>query len=408
MMLIKKIILRIFKYECKILLAITKPKIVFVCGSTGKSTVIELIKSSLPKEYKIKSTEHNKNSKLDVLATILELKIIKKLYFLYPYWLLVGLLNAIFAKNEKKILILEIQIKNPRDVDFFVSFMKPDIILFTFLPKVPEFFSNFSSRKEFENEHFKVFNFIKPGGTLIYLNKEENIKEYLKQNKRKDLTYISCGESDSDLIYKDCDCQLDVERLVATVSAKFSFNGFSGIFNIKAFGLHLPAMMSLILAFADNLGVKVFLFPDLFYDYKPIPHRLNVLKGNNKTIVIDDTYEESLFSTMNAIRTIKCIKLEKSTIIILGDMQNLGKLKEEAHNDLLYESVQNFDKIIVHGAENKNACLESHDVAKIFNLQTFNQIKDFLDDNVTKGNLILVKGSRKIPMKKIIDYLTKE
>ena len=153
---------------------------------------------------------------------------------------------------------------------------------------------------------------------------------------------------------------------------------------------------------------QVFLFPDLFYDYKPIPHRLNVLKGNNKTIVIDDTYEESLFSTMNAIRTIKCIKLEKSTIIILGDMQNLGKLKEEAHNDLLYESVQNFDKIIVHGAENKNACLESHDVAKIFNLQTFNQIKDFLDDNVTKGNLILVKGSKKIPMKKIIDYLTKE
>ena len=102
MMLIKKIILRIFKYECKILLAITKPKIVFVCGSTGKSTVIELIKSSLPKEYKIKSTEHNKNSKLDVLATILELKNYKKTLFFISLLVTCWITKCYFCKKRKE------------------------------------------------------------------------------------------------------------------------------------------------------------------------------------------------------------------------------------------------------------------------------------------------------------------
>ena len=324
MIIFKRIILGIFKYECKLFLSISKPKVVFVCGNIGKSTTIELIKAALTDKYKIGATNHSKNSKLDITSTVLGLKIMKRFYFLYPYYLLVGFLHAIFSKNENKILLIEIQIKYPGDADFYASFVKPDILLFTFIPENPEFFSNFSSTKEFEHEHFKIFDSIKPGGTLIYL-KKDNIKAYLKENRRQDISYLSCGETDSDLIYSDCSCKLDIEKCVATVSAKFNLNGSTGIFNIKALGLHLPSLMALVVALANNLGVKVFSFSDLFHDYKPIPHRVNPLKGNNKTIVIDDTYGNSFYSTINAIETINCIKFEKNTFIILGELKNLGK-----------------------------------------------------------------------------------
>ena len=407
MISLQKIILKPLCYECRLFLKIAKPTVVFVCGNIGKSTTVEFSKSVLSKQFKVRSTSHYKsNNKLDVILTILGIKTIKQMRnLLYPYYLIAGLIKAIFCRKQKMILLLEIQIERLKDANFFDSFVKPDIILFTYLPEKPEFFSNFPSRKDFLSENFKVLENLKSGGKIIYL-KNEITSEYLKSNRRNDVTYMSCGEKESDFIHKEHKFEFNQEDCSTVSYAKFCFSGSSGVFDVSGLGVHLPSLMSLVVALANDLDIEVFKSTDLFHNHKPLPHRLTFLQARNGITIVDNSYGKSFCSSMSAIETVKKIKGKEKVFVVLDDMKTLGKHKEEAHTDLLNEYKQEFDRIIVHGEENKKAFADSENVLNVYYFKTIKKITNFLSNHTSKGNVVLIDGFPVVKSKKIVKELS--
>ncbi len=407
MISLQKIILKPLCYECKLFLKIAKPKVVFVCGNIGKSTTVEFSKSVLSKQFKVRSTYHYKsNNKLDVILAILGIKTVKKIRnLLYPYYLIMGFFKSIFCRKQELVLVLEIQIEKSKDADFFNSFIKPDIILFTSLPEKPEFYSNFLSTKDFLSENFKVLENVKSGGKIIYL-KDEITSKYLNDNRRSDVTYMSCGEKDSDFIHKEHKFEFNQEDCTAISYAKFCFSGSSGVFDVSGLGVHLPSLMSLVVALANDLNIEVFKSTDLFHNHKPLPHRLAFLPARNGITIVDNSYGKTLCSSISAINTVKKIKGKEKVFVVLDDMKTLGKYKEEVHIDLLNEYAQEFDRIIIHGEESKKAFADSENVLNVYYFKTIKKITNFLSNHTSKGNMVLIDGFPVVKSKKIVKELS--
>jgi UDP-N-acetylmuramoyl-tripeptide--D-alanyl-D-alanine ligase len=131
--------------------------------------------------------------------------------------------------------------------------------------------------------------------------------------------------------------------------------------------------------------------------------------GGGKTL-IDDTYNANPRSMDLALETLTELKGTGRAIAVLGDMLELGRFSEEAHQQL-GEKVKELaidllltigekaplvvESAIRHGFERKKAkVVKSH-----------SEVISFLKEVIREGDWILVKGSRGMAMEKVVEGL---
>jgi UDP-N-acetylmuramoyl-tripeptide--D-alanyl-D-alanine ligase len=66
---------------------------------------------------------------------------------------------------------------------------------------------------------------------------------------------------------------------------------------------------------------------------RSVPGRMNVLKGQNKTIIIDDSYNSSPVAASSALQALYGLQVPQR-IAVLGDMNELGTLSAEEHEKI--------------------------------------------------------------------------
>jgi len=130
---------------------------------------------------------------------------------------------------------------------------------------------------------------------------------------------------------------------------------------------------------------------------------MRLLKGINKSLIIDDTYNSSPVALSSALNSLK--KLKGRKIVVLGDMLELGTYSVEAHKKIGKEVEAD---ILVTVGIRANKILE---VAKVKKKYCF-------DDSVTTGleveklikpgDIILVKGSQVLRMEKVVEIIMAE
>ncbi|WP_315968467.1 glutamate ligase domain-containing protein [Buchnera aphidicola] len=137
-----------------------------------------------------------------------------------------------------------------------------------------------------------------------------------------------------------------------------------------------------------------------------IPGRLESIEINPNKIIINDTYNSNVSSTISAIKVLE--KMPGYKILVIGNMEELGK------NSILYHkmigniaSISKIDKIFSFGKK-------SYTISKMcqngVHFLEKKKIKEILKKIISKKNKItvLIKGSRKTKMETIIKYLLKE
>lgn len=348
------------KWLATVVLKIKKPQIIAITGSVGKSSTKEAIFSILQEKYgkAIFKSEGNLNEEIGVPLSVLGFKRSVRWYewpviliasFVYSMWYIV------FGGGYPKILILELAAQKPNDIKYLTSFIKPDIAVITAIGLAHSEY--FLSLAKIAEEKSQILTNLTKNNWAV-LNRSDKIVENMAKKTKASVVYF-----DGNLA--------EPEKEAARAIAKI----------LKI----------------DNTSIEIGL-----KKYLPLPHRLNILTGKNKTIIIDDCYNANPLSMKRALNKLKAYDLQlraSRRIAVLGDMLELGNFADSSHKEILMLAKKIADIVITTGfnfAKQNNP----------YHFESNQQITEFLLKEIHPGDIILIKGSRGMHMEEIIDQLS--
>lgn len=367
-----------FRFFAKIRLALWKPYIIVVTGSSGKTSLLHLLESQIGSEAKY---SHHANSTYGIPFDILGLKRenLKSiewihLFFSTPF-------SILKPKPKEKIYIAEADCDRPGEGKYLASLLRPNATLWvgTGRTHVANFDREVVSGKFKTVEEAVAFEF----GYFL---------EYCKD--------FSLVNGDSKLI----DIQTKRSKaLVEKISLKtlYSYEVFKNktIFRTrkKSYELNmlLPKEIFYSLQMTLKLLVKLKIKPDLTFKNLTLPPgRNSVFKGIKGITIIDSTYNANLDSMSAVLNMFSQINHEKKWMI-LGDMLEQGESEKEEHEKLAeIISKMEFERLVLMGPRVLKYTYPKLRREKVSAFENPREVLNFLIANIEGGDLVLFKGAR--------------
>jgi UDP-N-acetylmuramoyl-tripeptide--D-alanyl-D-alanine ligase len=410
----KKIIQKILKIFAGFILLRYQPMIIGITGSVGKTTTKEAVYTILSGNFKVRASQKNYNNEIGLPLTIIgEETKGKSIYGWLKVFLKSAVLCLIKDKDYPEILILEMGVDRPGDMEYFNDMLDLNIGIITTIGH--SHLENFGSVERIRKEKGKMIAHIRRGGTAIINYDNEESRKIMNISKVKTLTY----GFDEKAGIRAVEPQFKVESLRDKIVLKT-------IFKIHYAGSYVPVVLENTLAksrvysvlagagAALSLGLNLMDVADAMKNFTPPKGRLFFIPGLNDSIIVDDTYNASPESAKEALDALDKINLSvySKKIAIFGDMLELGNYEREGHEKIGknicecgYAYILTVGKLaeIIH--DSASACLSSGQIAKHFARQE--DLINYAKKIITTDNLILIKGSQGARMEKIVKTLMK-
>jgi UDP-N-acetylmuramoyl-tripeptide--D-alanyl-D-alanine ligase len=144
--------------------------------------------------------------------------------------------------------------------------------------------------------------------------------------------------------------------------------------------------------------------------FRGIPGRFDVQILKNGAYVIDDTYNANPLSVREALKTLHELRGAADSVVILGDMLELGTRAGQWHRKIgrviAETGVQSLLLMGEHGRDTAAGAMErGMPAARIFLCENPGQVQDYLKISLRPGDWVLVKGSRRMKMERIVGML---
>lgn len=196
---------------------------------------------------------------------------------------------------------------------------------------------------------------------------------------------LDCGEKISQENYRDVHCSADGTEFT------FVYKGRELQLRTKLLGEHTAKNVALAAAMAIELGVTDEQIVRACASLDYIPHRLQVIRGENGVTVIDDSYNANVRSVESALAVLRLFP-GKKTVVTPGIVE-LGILEEE-ENARLGGLLVGLDQVILVGdtlvGAVKNGYLAAGgDVDKICTEFTLDLAKERLARTLEAGDTVL-------------------
>ncbi|MFC1651853.1 UDP-N-acetylmuramoyl-tripeptide--D-alanyl-D-alanine ligase [Patescibacteria group bacterium] len=395
---LKKILERILRFLSKRVLKRYHPFVIAITGSVGKTTTKEAVYTVVKKIGKTWCSELNYNNEIGVPLTILGLKPSSS-PFVWFFNLLRGLWLAfgIKGKSYPEKLILEMGADKPGDIKYLTSFVKPNIAIITKISPVhAEFFGDIEFTAK---EKKKLVEVLDQDGVAI-LNADDKRVKIMGENLKSDLIYY--GLSDDSKVKAS-----DVQTGIKGTSFVFSYEDKKEkVLLPNLIGEHFAYAALAAIAVGVYLGVDPKEIVNSLKDLKPPPHRLSLVKGQKGSIIIDDTYNASAPSVLEALKVLSKLK-GNFRVAVLGDMLELGDYTETEHRRVGAKVAEVAQLLITVGEHahfiSDEALKKGFPKDKIFNTQNKDQALKVLKEHLQKNDVVLIKGSRGIELDKVVE-----
>ncbi len=371
-----------FRFFAKIRLKKWKPRIIVVTGSSGKTTLLNLIESQVG--YRAKYTHHG-NSAYGIPFNILNFE---RKTLMPSEWFFLFLLAPfkIFENLPKeKLYIVEADCDRPNEGKFLATLLKPEVTLWTNSTRTHSMnFDHLAKDKKIKDVEDAIAHeygyFLQYSSRFVIVNSEDkNIKKELPRTKAR----IEQVSIKSLLNYK-----------VSLAETEFEINEKS--FKLKQL---LPKAN----LYSLQMCLKLLEFLKIpfksFEKFTLPPGRSSLFNGIKNTKIIDSTYNANLDSMSVILDMFEKIPASKKWAI-LGDMLEQGEEEKEEHEKLSeIISKMKLEKIILMGPrisrytypKLKNLLTNSTEIEKFENPK---DVLEYLRINLKGGELLLFKGAR--------------
>ncbi|MBI2451067.1 MAG: UDP-N-acetylmuramoyl-tripeptide--D-alanyl-D-alanine ligase [Parcubacteria group bacterium] len=404
----KSILRYCLKICSRIILWKYKPKIISITGSVGKTSTKEAIFAVLSSEYNVRKSEKNYNNEIGLPLAILGLESPGKNIFgwlaaFFKAWKMI-----IFKVLFPEILILEMGADRPGDIGYFTSFIKSDVAAVTALGEIPVHVEFYSGPEEVAREKAKLVASLNARGAAI-LNYDDIAVLAMKEKTSAKIITYGFGQG-ADL--RATDIRFNEEKS-GKIELNFKLN-YAG----KVVPIWLPNILAKHQIYASLsavacgiiFGMNLVKISEALKEFRPPQGRMNLIKGNKNTRIIDDTYNASPDSMAAALEVLGELK-GKRKIAVLSDMLELGKYSVEAHQAIGNKALKVSDIIITVGERAKFIAYEARSLKpeiKVLEFSTSEEVGKELEKIIESGDLILVKGSQGMRMEKIVEEIMAE
>jgi len=166
-------------------------------------------------------------------------------------------------------------------------------------------------------------------------------------------------------------------------------------------------------AACQAMGIEYDLICNGLSAFRQIQGRMDVNRLKSGSIVIDDTYNANPASVMEALKALSDLKENNESIVIFGDMLELGEEAERLHEKIGRAMADtgvgsvflrgDFAGAVARGAI-EGGLREDH----IYFAETPDRIMKTLRSLLREGDWILVKGSRNMKMEEFVQAIIEE
>ena len=350
-----------------------------ITGSSGKTTSKEMLRTVLGEQGNVFATQGNLNNQIGV-----------------PLMLARMPLNTEYA-------VIEMGMNHFGEMAFLSEIVRPNHTLITTIGGAHREY--FKSDDDIAVAKGEIYEYADQSGTAV-LNKEIPQFHYLlgeaqKAGIRRVVTFGERHGADFELT----DCTVDSDKTIV----RFKWNGLNYTFCLCFAGRHFALDALGVLAMVDAVGASVEQAMRTIETVTPLAGRGKTsaltLPNGQKITLIDDSYNANPKSVSASLDTLGAYRTERR-IAVLGDMLELGEFTREAHIGLQADIERNqIDKVYAVGLEMKNL----YDVLPVekqgFWTQTATEMIPVLMKELQTGDVVLVKASNGMGMKKIVSAL---
>lgn len=408
---IKKILTYIIIWQSKIVISKYKPKIIAITGSVGKTSTKHAIFAIISATKTVRMSEKSFYNEIGLPLTILGCYDGGEDPFMWVGTIIHGL-SLIFGKHKyPEFLILEVGLRTPGDIKKKVAnWLKPDVVIVTRLPDCPAHIEFFNNQEELEDEKISLVRALKKGGLLILNHDDPRVYSLHLQSESRTVSFGINEGSTYQILYLTQNYSGE-ERQELDIGLNFKIQYEGNTFPVQldnVLGLHNAGIVVSAIACTKELGFDLLESIKTINTFKTPPGRLSRLAGIKDSIIIDDSYNSSPLAEEVAINVLKEVCGQRK-IAVLGDMLELGKHTEKEHHAVGTKISEVANKIIVVGQRAKmiaEGAIENNFSKKdIVYFNEANEAGDYLIKEIRAGDVVLVKGSQKMRMEKVVEKI---
>lgn len=340
-------------------------KMVGLTGSNGKTTVKEMLICILSEVGSVSATAGNFNNDIGLPLTLLKIS------------------------PENQFGVIEMGANHLGEIAYLTELTSPDVALLN--NAAPAHLEGFGSLQGVVDAKGEIFSGLSDSGIAV-INRDDDYSDYWAS---------MCDEHKK--IFFGLDTSADVTTLVEPTEydGTFILKTASGEIEIQLHVLGLHNLKNALAASAVSiaLGVELKVIKKGLEKFQGVNGRLQINYAANDSLVIDDTYNANPASVRAAIDVLSTQKLK--TVLVLGDMGELGSDAEQLHTDLgAYAKDKKINTLMTFGKLSSFAANEFGENASSY-LEKEKLIKD-LNIHLNEKVAVLVKGSRSMHMEDVV------
>jgi UDP-N-acetylmuramoyl-tripeptide--D-alanyl-D-alanine ligase len=344
--------------------------VVGITGSSGKTTVKEMIAAILKQQGCVLATHGNLNNHLGVPMMLLELD------------------------TQHRYAVIEMGASAVGEIAYLAALAKPQVSVITNVGTAHV--GGFGSIDRIAEGKAEIYRALPTNGTAIINRDDRYSEDWLKINVgRKVMTFSARTDADVmasgiALDQAGC-CGFSLHYHQQHVAVQLAVMGEHNAMNALA-----AASCALALGFSLDhvkMGLESFV---------PAAGRMQVKQGLHAATVIDDSYNANPGSVRAAIDTLK--QLPGKRVLVLGDMAELGDSAEDLHTGIgRYAKQSGIDVLLATGNLSAASARAFGEGAQYFaNKQAL--VTTCLP-LLGKNTVVLVKGSRSSAMEDVVQSL---
>lgn len=351
-----------------------------ITGSSGKTTVKEMLAEILCGAGQVLATKGNLNNEIGVPLTLLRI-----------------------APCDQY-AVIEMGASGPGEIAYSAGLSHPDIALIS--NAMGAHLEGFGSLQGVVEAKGEIYDGLSSTGTAVVNIDDPHADQWIRRVADKPLLTFGM-DSNADIN------AIDVQILEdGCYSFVVQYGGTSEKVQLKVMGRHNVMNALAAIALTVSAGLPLSLAVAGLERFCAVKGRMCSLSGLNGARIIDDSYNANPGSVKAAILALEELKGER--IFVLGDMGELGPEAEKMHREIgQFAAMHNIEKLLAVGPLSK-AAVEGFESSN--NLAT-QQAEHFIDQNslvdrilprLHENMVVLVKGSRSAGMDKVVTRLTEE
>ncbi len=296
-------------------------KLVVVAGSVGKTSTKGAIATVLAERFRVRLHEGNHNSELSAPLAILGVE--------YPdniksvgQWLKVfrAAKERIAEPTDVDVIIQEIGTEHVGEIPHFGTYLLPDIAVITAIS--PEHMAYFQVMDAVAQEELAAANFSK----TALINRDDIEGEYAKYLTNPQVnTYGTSGNAEYHFV--DSDFSIETGHKGNFVAPEWDVPVEA---TIKVLGEHNLRPAIAAGAVGVKLGMTAAEVAAGLGKVHSVSGRMNVLRGAENTMIIDDSYNSNPLSAISALKSLYSLSVPQR-IAVLGSMNDLGPISQAEH-----------------------------------------------------------------------------